>query len=74
MKYHVGLIHGGISGNEPEKVTVQMRRDVDFLSCGLWEYIGVRDTTKRHVKESKQALLGAINETYGTSFTKIAVD
>lgn len=74
MRYHVGLIHGGISGPKPERVTVQLRRDIDFLDCELWQYMGVRNTTKKHVKESKYKLLDAINASYGTEFTEIAVD
>lgn len=41
--YHVGLlIHKGVA-------KLQLRRDVDFLSCEIYEYFGKRETTKREI-------------------------
>ena len=75
MVYHIGLVHGGtMRGGDPERVTVQMRRDVDFLDCEIWEYLGMREVTKTHVRTNRLQLLSALNKQYGTNFTKITVD
>ena len=74
MIYHVGLVHGGISGNDPKRVTVQLRRDVDYLDCELWRYLGERVTTKTHYKANKTSILKLINDQEGTSFSRITID
>jgi len=79
MIYHIGLIRGTgggtwHNGHRASTIVVQMRRDVDFLSPDLWEYIGVRDVTKAHIKANKIALLSAINAQYNATFQHIIID
>lgn len=80
MQYHIGLIRGSgrvtCWGNNHKDTTVvvQMRRDIDFLSPDLWEYIGIREVTKEYVKKNRVGLLRAINEQYQTEFTTLLVD
>ncbi len=68
MNYHLGLVRG------ERRVIVQARRCVDFLDCETWIYIGVRDTTKKHLYEVRRELLTAINGQYGTTFDRITID
>ena len=78
--YHIGLIRGTgpvqcwANGHRASTLVVQMRRDVDYLSPGIWKYLGIRDTTKAHVKANKAGLLAALNKQYGTAFTALVVD
>ena len=78
--YHVGLIRGTgkvqcwANGHRKSTVVVQMRKDKDYLSPDLWEYIGPREVTKAHVKANRVKLLQAINEQYGTQFTHLLVE
>ena len=67
-KYHIGL------RKNKDQVVVEVRKDIDFLSCELWEYMGLRENTKSNLKENKVSLLSAINERFNTNFSKIKID
>ena len=80
MIYYVGLVKGtgtvACWGNNHRRstVVVEMRRDLDFLSPDLWEYIGPREVTKSHVKTHRLDLLKAINVQYNADFQNIIID
>jgi len=80
MIYHVGLVKGtGLTkcwanGHRKSTVVVELRRDIDYLSAGLWRYMGRRETTKARIRAEKIALLTAINQQYQTAFTHIVID
>ena len=63
-------------GNNPlkGKLTVQLRRNKDYLSCELWKYLGTIGTTKKYANETKLELLKNINNKYNTKFTRITID
>lgn len=65
--YFIGLLKDG------NKVTVQMTKSIDSLSCEVWIYYGQFINTKKKVRENRAQLLQAINERHNTTFTKIAV-
>ena len=67
-KYHIGL------RKDENRVVVEVRKDIDFLSCELWEYMGLREDTKSNLKQNKLSLLSAINERFNTNFSKIKID
>jgi len=69
--YHVGIRK---DYEHPERVVVELRRNIDYLSCELWEYWGVRMCTKKYIKENKSGILNLINKMYNAHFTKITID
>ena len=71
--YHVGLLID-YSKKDPKTVIMQLRRDIDYLDCELWEYLGQRITTKKKVKENKNHLLAWIYGYFKKEFTKIIID
>lgn len=73
--YHVGILAEG------NRLVVQARRSIDFLSPDLLEYQGRRQTTKTHLKANgrdsvkRAAFLADFNKRYpGHNFTRIVVD
>ena len=66
--YHIGTTQKGST------VTFHLRDNVDYLSCELYEYYGVRETTKARLKSMKKELLKAYNQEKGKNFTKIKID
>lgn len=66
--YHVGLLKAD------DKIIIQCRRNIDFLSCEIWKYCGQRLTTKAALKAKKSELLAAINKTEETNFKRIEID
>jgi len=75
MRYHIGLIKGKYyPGCRDDTLVVQMRRNIDFLDCEIWEYLGEFDTTKKHVRENRDEILRRINEQYGTNFRYLRVE
>lgn len=68
--YHIGLIK---DYDDPNLVILQASRDKDSLSPELWKYLGRRLITKKQLKHNKEKLLAAINEQYGTNFTKMII-
>ena len=78
--YHMGLLPNwkvnANRGNNPlyGTLTIQMRLNVDCLSCELWRYMGIRHTTKQHIKDNKLDLLNFINQTMHSNFNKIIID
>ena len=74
--YHIGLVAGP---NEYEDVPegtllLQARRDVDYLSCELWKYLGERETTKAELRRNAVAILDQVNRQEGTAYTRLVVD
>jgi len=68
-QYHVGTVKG-----PKNTLIIQARRDVDFLSCECWEYFGVRETTKKALKEKAKEFMAYVNAKEGTNFRRVVVD
>ena len=67
-QYHIGLVRSR------ETVIVQCRRNIDFLSCEIWHYLGERVTTKNRLKGMAAIILKSINLEYGTNFERILIN
>jgi hypothetical protein len=77
--YHIGLVKGikqGIysNGHKADTVIIQLRKNIDFLSCELWEYLGERETTKKDYKNKSSDILQWINQKFKTEFKHIIID
>jgi len=73
--YHVGIL------SEGQRLVIQARRSVDFLSPDLLEYQGRRETTKAKLKDNardpakRTAFLAEMNKRYpGHNFVRVVVD
>jgi len=71
MVYHLGLLK---NYHNQKRVILQARRDVDFLDCELWQYLGVRETTKAKLYHNRAKILEWINQTNDTHFEIITID
>ena len=71
--YHLGL-RKGYTSRTRNTVYLEARRNVDFLSCELWLYIGERIVTKSHLQTHKNDFLQWINQKYATNFKHIVLD
>jgi len=69
--YYVGVRKDDVN---QKCLIMEARRDKDYLSCELWIYFGERITTKRELRQKKNAFLTWFNSIYNTSFTKIKID
>lgn len=49
--YHVGLAKRG------KTLVIEARRDIDYLSCELYDYMGQRETTKAQLKKNRYQVL-----------------
>ena len=62
-EYHVGLAKRG------RTLEIEARRSVDFLSCELYDYLGLRLTTKASLYKNRYAILAQVKrsrpEVYG---------
>ena len=65
--YHIGLIKDG------DRVQVQVVSEKDELDPELWQYYGLKETTKEYLKRRSRELLRAINDSHGTSFSRIEI-
>ena len=79
MTYHIGLLKGNpgpVWSNNHKKGTLvlQARRSIDFLSPDLWKYLGERETTKVRLKEHREEILSWVNQTFGSTFSRLIVD
>ena len=71
--YHVGLLARG------RTAVMQYRRSVDYLSCEILHYFGVREITKADAKRALQALranvLRELNQRFpGRNFNRVTID
>ena len=71
--YHTGILARG------RTAVFQLRRCVEFLSCELLEYTGLRQNTKKAARERMRehgtAALAQLNAKYpGRNFARIVVD
>ena len=78
--YHVGLLMGAgaenywPNGYSTNTLIVQARRDKDYLSPDLWEYLGERIITKTQLKINKWKILEETNRINKTIFTNVVID
>lgn len=73
-KYYYAALLKNVVGHKKDTVILQLRRDIDCLDCEMWKYIGVTFKTKKDLRENKDAVLDAINKSYGTEFRRVIVD
>jgi len=61
--YHIGMSKRG------KTLVIEARRDVDYLSCEIYDYYGRRITTKKQLHENRYSILNNLKavkpETYG---------
>ena len=51
-----GIYHIGI-GKRGQTAIIEARRDIDYLSCEIYDYMGQRITTKKHLAYHRYGLL-----------------
>ena len=77
-QYHIGLMVDWHKQDRSKplggRLTIEARRNVDYLSCELWRYEGVRETTKRQLRQNAQGIMTWVNGRFGTEFTSVVVD
>ena len=49
--YHIGL------AIRDKTLVIEARRDIDYLSCELYDYLGIREITKQKIKENRYLIL-----------------
>lgn len=69
--YYMGLLK---DYKNPDHIILEMRGDLDCLSCEIMEYLGARLTTKKHIKENKADILAWFNDAYHTNFKRMTID
>lgn len=77
--YHIGFIKpipSGIYANGHKEGTLicQCRRNIDYLSTGLWIFEGAHVTTLKALKAKKAQILAAVNKTYNTNFVRLVFE
>lgn len=65
--YHVGFLKQGST------LIIECADTIDQLSCELWRYYGVRDTTVARLRQEAPLHLADINRDLGTAFTWVLV-
>jgi len=80
IKYnHIGLVKASgeyqfLDNYQKESIViVQVEKNKDNLSPELWQYLGLRPTTKLKLMIVRHELLKAINEVFGTDFKTIRI-
>jgi len=51
MTYHVGI------GKRGNTAIIEARRSIDYLSCEIYDYMGERETTKKHLANHRYEFL-----------------
>jgi hypothetical protein len=51
MVYHVGFSKRG------NTMVIEACRDIDYMSCELYDYMGKRETTKRSLHDNRYQIL-----------------
>jgi len=51
MPYHIGLSKQG------KTMVIEARRNIDYLDCEIYDYLGLREVTKKHLKAHRYELL-----------------
>jgi len=79
--YHIGLEDAGKRPygytQKPGLLIVHAEKSIDNLPPYLWEYLGIRETTKKALKErimgNISGFLAMIKENTGKQFTAVKV-
>jgi hypothetical protein len=64
----------GLVKKSTKTVVLQVRTNVDYLSCELWKYFGEHLNTKKELKKNKDLLLSEINKSYNQNFKHLIID
>lgn len=76
-QYHVGIMpkawERDSQGRLCGKLIIEACRDIDYLSCELMAYLGVRETTKAQLRQNRQGIMAMVNEQYNAAFTSVEV-
>ena len=56
MVYHVGI------GKRGKTMVIEARRNVDYLSCEIYDYMGQREITKAKLHNNRYAILGEMQK------------
>ena len=57
MVYHIGTVKRG------KTLVIQAARNVDYLSCEIYDYFGRRETTKSSLSEKRYEFLAHLKAT-----------
>ena len=69
--YHIGLRK---DYQNSHIVYLQAVRNIDFMNCEIWQYLGQHITTKARLKSIAPQLLEMVNATQHTTFTRIIIE
>lgn len=74
--YWIALLPGDYDGymHRRDTLVMQMRHNLDMLSCEAYRVLQPRLLTKTQARERKAALLDLFNKTYGWNFRRLIVD
>jgi len=74
-QYHIGLRPESYARKPYKgKLIIEARRCIDYLDCELWEYMGLREITKKQLRENRFDIMRWVNREYQTNFTKVEVN
>jgi hypothetical protein len=74
--YWIALVRGNYDGyaHRPDTLVMQMRHDIDYLSCEAYVVVGPRYMTKTSARNGRAGLLDLFNQKYGWDFKHLIVD
>ena len=50
-QYHIGITKQG------NTMVIEARKSIDYLSCEIYDYMGIRETTKAQLKNNRYEIL-----------------
>lgn len=76
-QYHVGIMpevwNRDSQGRLHGKLIIEACRDIDYLSCELMAYLGIRETTKVQLRQNRFDIMAMVNSQYNAAFTCVEV-
>jgi len=68
MIYACGLV------KDDDTCILEVKRSIDHLSPELWQFLGLRATTKVALKAKRPEILAWVNQTFDQAFTRLAIE
>ena len=74
--YYLGILPGDYDGyrHRHDTLVLQARESPDCLSCELYQYLGARVVTKKHLRAQRSGILSMLNREHGYNFKRLIVD
>ena len=63
--YHVGL------GKRGKTLVIQACRCIDYLDCEIYDYMGLREVTKAHLRANRYGLLAHMKQSRPDVYGKL---